>query len=273
MRGEPDMAWWFLKTMIRKGRTTTNQSQQRIADRIYRSRDTIAAWENGRTSIPASAIGPLAEACGLSREIAEYMQKVAHARQKGLPVEADARLNALILALAEEYCGFIFKWDALIIPGPAQTKNYHYLFTSRMKPGTSDQQLDTGWSFKTERFTALTSRMDDPTIQLLIGQAALLILRVISEELYWEQIAHLRHCSSEFGWEIRILTDPVFASQSNFDIIKSGDSSGWCPSFVYTEVHDSSWCIEVPERIESYDDFRNTKWNSAIRIEDTRYDE
>lgn len=272
MRGEQDMGWWFLKMMLLKGRKSLGLSQQKIADRILRSKDTYAAWERGTTSVQPALVEKVARACGLSEEIAGYMEKVALARKLGTPVEADARFNALILSLAEEYCGFIFKWDGFMIPGPLQLKEYHYTVVRIAEPG-SDEWVDNGWDFKTVRFEALKARQDSPTIQFLVGESALLILRNHSEELYRKQIDHLRHCASEYGWEIRILNQPVLSNQGNCSIFMPGNSPMSCPAFVYTAGLDSSWCIDDPDRIEGYDDFRKIKWKTAIRSEDYRYDD
>jgi transcriptional regulator with XRE-family HTH domain len=267
-----DSGWWFLKTMARKGRIDAGKSQREIGDAVDRSKDTILEWEKGRTDIPVQAIRGLAEACELSDEVSGYMRSVARARKKGEPIEADMRYNALFLSLAEEYCKMIFKFDALLVPGPLQIKAYHYLVARLAEPGT-DEWVDNGWRFKYERGQVLISRTDRPTIQFVIGEAALFQLFQISEEVYREQMAHLRKWAKRPGVSIRILRTPVPAYRSGFEIYKPGDSALACPPFVYTEIADSSWCIDSPARIASYDEIRKMLWKMAIRIEDYHYDD
>ncbi|GAB3644541.1 Scr1 family TA system antitoxin-like transcriptional regulator [Glycomyces tarimensis] len=267
-----DMGSWFLRTAARKGRKATGRSQRQVGDEVDRSTDTVRAWEQGRTDIPLQAIEALARACGMSNEIAMYMRKVAKARKNGHPIEADMRFNALFIALAEEYSGDIFKWDATLIPGPLQTEAYHYTVV-RLAEQATDEQLNRGWAFKTQRRKALEARKDNPQIKFLLGETAMLQLRQVSEQLYREQTAYLTECAERPGWEIQILTEPVPGREGTFEIYKPGGSELSCPSFVYIEVHDSSWCIDDPVRIESYDEFRKKRWHRAIRIEDYRYDD
>lgn len=263
---EQDSGKWFLRTMVRKGRTATGRSQREVGDEVDRSKDTVGDWEKGKTDIPILAIDGLASACHLSAEIRSYMKAVARARKHGTPIEADMRYNALFLALAEEYCGFIFKFDALLIPGPLQRKEYHYTVV-RIAEQASDEKLDRGWPFKEERAEALAARTDRPTIMFLIGEAALLYLRSISEDLYRKQMAHLRMWAKKPGVLIRILKDPVPARLGTFSIYMPGDNRLACPPFVYTEIADSSWCISDPDRITRYDEIRKKLWKMAIRIE------
>jgi DNA-binding XRE family transcriptional regulator len=261
-----DSAWWFLKTMSRKHRIKSGRTQKEVGDAIYRSEDTIRAWELGRTDIPSVLVELYAKACGMDSESAQYMKKVAAARRKGEPIEADTRFNALFLALAEEHSGYIFKFDALIIPGPLQIKEYHYLVL-RIAEQASDEALGRGWAFKEGRAEALSARSDKPTIHFLIHEAALLVLRKLSEELFQAQMAHLRSWARKPGVSIRVLTDPLLARRSNFDIYEPGNNPAACPAFVYTEGVDSSWCIDESDRIASYDDLRKKLWKMATRIE------
>ncbi|MEU5153829.1 Scr1 family TA system antitoxin-like transcriptional regulator [Glycomyces sp. NPDC021274] len=262
-----DSAWWFLKTMGRTHRIRSHRTQKEVGDAIPRSEDTVRAWELGRADIPVALAEGYGKACGMDDESAGYMKMVAAARKKGEPIEADAWFNALFIALAEGYCGFIFKFDALIIPGPLQTRAFHYTVMPMIEPSASKTRLDKGWAFKEERAEALQNRTDRPTIMFLIGEAALLQLRRISEQLYQEQMENLRKWARRPGASIRVLRVPVYARYGNFSIYKPGDSELACPSFVYTESVDSSWCIDDPSRIASYDDLRKKLWKMAIRIE------
>jgi transcriptional regulator with XRE-family HTH domain len=263
-----DSGWWFLKTMVRKGRNEAGLSQRELGDEVDRSKETIHAWENGKTDISAHSIANIAKACGLSEEISDYMKAVARARKNGATIEATARLNALFVALAEEYYGVVFKWDPHLVPGPLQTERFHFIVVPKTEPTASESRLLSGWKFKCERCKAIRSRIDNPIFQFLIGEAAMIQLRRESEELYQEQLAYLREWAEHPGVEIRILTEPVRSGEGMFSIYEPGKSKLAGPPFVYTEGHDSSWCIDDPDRIARYDDFRKTKWKLAIRIED-----
>lgn len=263
-----DSAWWFLKTMGKTYRIKSGRTQKEVGDAIPRSEDTVRAWELGRADIPIALADAYGKACGMDEESAGYMRMVATARKQGVAIEADMRYNALFLALSEEYSCIIFKWDALLIPGPLQLRDFHYTVVRRTAPEATDKEIDGGWKFKKERAETLESRTDRPTMNFLIGEAALLFLRKISENLYQAQMAHLGKWAQKPGVSIRILEGPVPAHEGSFSIYEPGESTLACPPFVYTEIADSSWCINEPARIASYDDIRKTLWNRAIRIED-----
>jgi transcriptional regulator with XRE-family HTH domain len=256
-----------LRTMARKGRLATNKSQREVGDEVFRSKDTILGWEKGKTDIPPSSISDLARACGLSDEIRDYMKAVAKARRVGTSVEADMRFNALFLALAEEHAGYIFKFNALIIPAPLQDRDYHFGPVRKIQLDATDEAVEEGWAFKDERAIALQSRIANrvgrPTAHFLIGEAALLLLRNCSEELYQQQMARLRWWAKRPGISIRILRDAVPARMSSFDIYKEGGNPLACPPIVYTEIADSSWLIDDIDRLASYDDIRKMLWKMA----------
>ncbi|WP_168801623.1 Scr1 family TA system antitoxin-like transcriptional regulator [Glycomyces buryatensis] len=268
-----DSGGWFLKTMVRKHRIASGATQQAIADELFYSPDTIRAWELGRATIPLKMLARYAKACGVNDEIIGYMVQVAIARREGKPVEADMRFNALFMSLAEEFFGSFFKFDATFIPGPLQLKEYHDLIVRPADPEASDDESKDGWVFKEARRIALEDRPDQPMMSFLIGEAALVHLRRFSEELYQKQMAYLRKWAKRPGVSIRILREPVPVRMSGFSIYQPEDMPRACPPFVYTEIADTSWCIDDPDRIARYDELRKRLWKMAIRIEVYRDDD
>jgi len=264
---DQDTGRWFLRTMILKGRNATGMSQRIFGEEIFRSKDTILDWEKGRVDVPPGMIEAIASACGHSDEVRDYMKAVAKARRAGVPVEADTRFNALFLALLEEFAGFIFKFDAMMIPGPLQKREYHFRVVRPADPFALAESKDNGWPFKEERAEILEGRIDKPTMHFLIGETALLQLRQISEDLYQDQMAHLRKWAKRRGVSIRILREPVLARLSSFEIYMEGGNPLACPTLVYTEIPDSSYLINDLSRIASYDELRKKLWKMAIRIE------
>ncbi|MEU5870576.1 Scr1 family TA system antitoxin-like transcriptional regulator [Glycomyces sp. NPDC047369] len=259
---------WFIRMMLRTGREKVGKTQEQIARICHISTDTYRAYEAGRSSPHARIMGSLADACGYDKEMAEYMVKAADARAENWEaLEADRRFNALYISMAERFYGEIFKFDALMIPGPLQLQRYHYVVVRKSEPVGSDTWIDGGWVFKEERQEGIEARTDRPMMQCLIGETALIQLRAIDEELYQEQMAHLSRWAKKPGVLIRILPGPVPARISAFDIYKRGKSTLAGPSVAYTEIADSSWLIDDLTRIASYDGIRKILWKQAIRIE------
>ncbi|MDA1360487.1 Scr1 family TA system antitoxin-like transcriptional regulator [Glycomyces luteolus] len=263
---EKELGSWFNRMMLRKGRLAQGKTQRQVADEVLISTDSYRDYEAGRTGAPGKNIKALAEACGLSKEEANFMLIAALAHKSSAAVEADMRFNALYLALAEEYYGTFFKFDANLIPGPLQLQEYQYIVL-RLAEGATEEQLDRGWLFKDGRAETIWNRLDRPTIQFLIGETALHQLREISAELYQAQMAYLRRWSRKPGVSIRIQRGPIPARLSSFDVYMQGESELSGPPFVYTEIADSSWLIDDPARIASYDGIRKNLWKKAIRIE------
>jgi transcriptional regulator with XRE-family HTH domain len=259
---------WFIRMMLRTGREKLGKTQEYIARHSHLATDTYRAYEAGRSSPPAKNIESLAKACGYDEEMAAYMVKAASARDEVWEaLEADQRFNALYIAMAERFYGEIFKFDALMIPGPLQLQKYHYLVVRMAEPNANDTFMDGGWDFKEERKGAIEARTDRPVMHFLIGETALIQLRMISEELYQDQMQHLRRWARKPGVSIRILRGPVLAQRSNFDIYLPKKSPHAGPQVAYTEIIDSSWLIDDPIRIKGYDKFRKMLWKKAIRIE------
>ncbi|PRY57382.1 Scr1 family TA system antitoxin-like transcriptional regulator [Glycomyces artemisiae] len=259
---------WFIRMMLRTGRDKVGKTQEQIARLVHVSPDTYRAYEAGRSSPHASIMENLAKACGYDAELAEYMVKAADARaEEWEALEANPRFNALYIALAERFYGEIFKFDALMIPGILQLQGYHYLVVRLAEPLANDDFIDGGWDFKESRIADIQARTDRPQMQFLIGETALIQLRMIDEELYQEQMAHLRRWAKKPGVLIRILRGPVLAQRSNIEIYHVGKSKLAGPDIAYSEIADSSWLIDDPKRIASYDGLRKILWKQAIRIE------
>ncbi|RRS01611.1 Scr1 family TA system antitoxin-like transcriptional regulator [Glycomyces terrestris] len=262
-----DSGAWFIRMMLRTGRERQRRTQESIARQCHLATDTYRAYEAGRSSPPAKNMEALAKACGYDEEKAAYMAKAAGARgEEWEALEADQRFNALYIALAERFYGEIFKFDALMIPGLLQCQKYHYIVARQAEPG-SDEWVDAGWVFKDGRQLAAEARKDRPVMHFLIGETALLQLRMISEELYQEQMLHLRRWARKPGVLIRILRGPVLAQRSSFEIYLPEEFPLAGPSITYIEAADSSWLIDDPTRIAGYDDIRKMLWKQAIRIE------
>ncbi|MEU6247781.1 Scr1 family TA system antitoxin-like transcriptional regulator [Glycomyces sp. NPDC047010] len=259
---------WFIRMMLRTGREKVGKTQEQIARKCHVSTDTYRAYEAGRSSPHARIMGSLAKECGYDEEMAEYMVKASDARaEEWEALEADQRFNALYISLAERFYGEIFKFDALMIPGILQLQGYHYLVVRLAEPLANDEFMDGGWDFKEMRIEDIGARTDRPQIQILIGETALLQLRMMDEELYQEQLAHMRRLAKKPGILIRVLRGPVLAQRSNFSIYSVGNSKLAGPDIAYAEIADSSWLIDDPNRIASYDEIRKILWKQAIRIE------
>jgi transcriptional regulator with XRE-family HTH domain len=261
-----ELGAWFNRMTLRKGRIAAGKVQREVAEEVFLSTDSYRDYEAARTKVPAKHVLALAKACCIDESMAEYMVMAALARKEGQALEASMRFNALFIALAEEYYGDIFKFDASLIPGPLQLQEYQYVVL-RIAEEATEEQLDRGWVFKDSRAESIWNRKDQPKIHFLVGETALMQLREISAELYEAQMTYLRRWARKPGVSIRIISGPVPARLSSFDIYMEGDSELAGPPFVYTEIADSSWLIDDPSRIAGYDETRKKLWKKAIRIE------
>lgn len=266
---QEDMTSWFMRKMVRKYRTLSGKSQREVGEDIDRSANSVRDYESGKTSIPTMSLTDLADSIGMPDDVTAYMKKLGRARRRGEPIEADMRFNALYLSLGEQYAGEIFKWDSVFIPGPLQTEAYHFGPVRKAEPGT-DEKVNSGWDFKSERREALRDRTDRPKVHYLIGEAAFFMLSKEPRELQIDQLDFLTACDRIPGWQIRVFTEPWDRGNSNFEIYKPGESPDAGPPFVYTEVYDSSWCIQEPRRVAGYDKWRRIRWPRSIRFKEYR---
>lgn len=264
---------WFKRKMMHKYRTMRGLTQQMVSDGVYKSKDTIRAYERGRSPIPASIINNLIDVLAIPPDVADYLKIIAPLKGDEPPIEADGRFNALYLSLCEQYMGEIFEWAPMLFPTLLQTKEYYEGPACAVDPLTTDSRRESGWIYRWDREKALTGRKDNPTANFLIGEAAFFFLSKEPRALQIEQLDFLTAHAELPGWDIRVLPEPSINIMSTFSCYSPGEPKRFPdagPKVVYTELLHSSWVFQDEDRIEVYDGWRHAKWPSASRFKEYR---
>lgn len=264
---------WFKRKMMHKYRTMRGLTQQMVSDGVYKSKDTIRAYERGRSPIPASIINNLIDVLAIPPDVADYLKIIAPLKGDEPPIEADGRFNALYLSLCEQYMGEIFEWAPTLLPGPLQTLEYHNGPSREAAVEPTDGWMESGRIFKEERNKSLVGRLDRPKIHFLIGEPAFFFLSKTPRSLQIEQLDYLTAHDNLPGWDIRVLTVPSFNGMSTFSCFEPGAQKKFPdagPKIVYTELPHSSWVFQDDDRIAVYDGWRHGMWPRSIRFKEYR---
>ncbi|PRY61203.1 Scr1 family TA system antitoxin-like transcriptional regulator [Glycomyces artemisiae] len=264
---------WFKRKMMHKYRTMRGLTQQMVSDGVYKSKDTIRAYERGRSPIPASIINNLIDVLAIPPDVADYLKIIAPLKGDEPPIEADGRFNALYLSLCEQYMGEIFEWAPVLIPAPLQTYSYYDGPACAVDILTTDERRKSGWTFRSEREKELAGRNGEPTIQYLLGEAAFFFLSKESRKLQIEQLDFLSAHDELPGWEIRVLPEPWINVMGSFSHYGPGDPKKFPdagPEVVYTALAHTSWVFQDEDRIAFYDGWRHEKWLRSIRFKEYR---
>ncbi|MEU6249287.1 Scr1 family TA system antitoxin-like transcriptional regulator [Glycomyces sp. NPDC047010] len=264
---------WFKRMMLVKYRTMKGLTQQRVSVAVYKSKDTVRAYERARSPIPAGIITDLIEVLDIPEDVADYLRIIAPLKGNEPPIEADGRFNALYLSLCEQYMGQIFEWAPTLFPGALQTRAYHDGPSREAAINPTDEWMESGRIFKVERNTTLVGRLDRPQIHFLLGEPAFFFLSKTPRKLQIEQLDYLSAHDELPGWEIRVLTEPSFNGMSTFSCFEPGPQEKYPdvgPKVVYTELPHSSWVFQDEDRIAFYDGWRHAKWPSSIRFKEYR---
>lgn len=259
---------WYVRAELIDRMNAHAASDVEVASRLDYSPQTIANWRKG-TGQPT--VGDAREFFAHygdgDEEAMLYMQQVVRNKKADLRVlEADARFNALMLAKGELHYRDIFDWQPQILPGVVQTREFHFEILQKAE-GTTDEVAEFGWAFKKRRMRDLLGRTDEYKLSLLIGEGAFLWLRKMTSESRRAQLEHLRECNSHPGWELRVMVDPHLLG-GNFGLYLPNGNATAGPAFVFTEIHDRSWCVEEPKRVKLYHEAIKPNWLRATPLEE-----
>jgi len=265
---------WFKRKMMHKYRTMRGLTQQMVSDGVFKSKDTIRAYERGRSPIPASIINNLIDVLAIPPDVADYLKIIAPLKGDEPPIEADGRFNALYLSLCEQYMGEIFEWAPTLFPASLQTADYYNRVVCDMADiNVTEARRAAGLTFRAEREQVLVGRKDNPAIKYLIGESAFFFLSKQPKKLQIEQLDFLTAHAELPGWELRVLVGPHINGISTFSSFDPGEPDRFPdvgPKVVYTELPHSSWVFQDDDRIAVYDGWRHSKWPSSIGFKEHR---
>jgi transcriptional regulator with XRE-family HTH domain len=261
---------WFVAILLRDARIAAKLTQAEAAQEFGCHPQNLYYWEKGERHPRPSEVSQIAETYHLSDELKMYLKMILENRDSTL-LQADARLHALALAKAELHSGIIFKYESHLIPGPLQTRDYHFLYTQKGE-GTSDQAAGEGWTFKYGRQVGIRKRKKKPKIQYLIGDSAIYGLRDLPRKVALEQVQKMLKEDELSNVEIRVIKSFHPGRSTPFSVYKPGTSDTAPPIFVFSEILHGSWCIEDDALVPMYDDAGQAMWQLGIPLKEFLYE-
>lgn len=257
---------WFVAIQLRDARYAAGLTQPEAGQEFGCSSQTIYYWERGERHPRKGEIAQIAETYHLNAETKRYLKMILGMKDSQR-LEADARFHALTLAKAEQHSGVIFKYEPHLIPGPLQTRDYHDLVPQAAEQ-LSPSESEKGWKFKYGRRIAIRGRKNQPTIQYLIGDSAIYLLRTLPKKVRRELIDQMLEDDALQNVEIRVISSFHTGRNTPFSVYKPGESETAPPTFTYSEILHGSWCIEEDPLVTLYDDAGQAMWQLGIPLKE-----
>ncbi|RRR99609.1 Scr1 family TA system antitoxin-like transcriptional regulator [Glycomyces terrestris] len=258
---------WLVAILMRDARDAAGVTQKGAALALGVTPNTIYNWERGTHHPPYGAIAKVAEVYGLDAELKFYLELILEGNDHRV-LEAHPRLHAIALAKAEQNAGIIFKYEPFLIPGPLQTRAYHFLVL-KVAEKLTDLVAEQGWTFKEGRRTLLRAREPGPQIQYLIGDSAIYHLQSLPEAVRRELVSDMLGQDSLANIEIRVINQFHPARSTPIDVYQGGGAEVNLPVFVYSEgFPNRSWCIEEEHLVSLYHEAGQAMWQIGIPLKE-----
>jgi transcriptional regulator with XRE-family HTH domain len=257
---------WFVAIQLRDGRIAARLTQAEAAQEFGCSPQTIYYWERGERHPRKGEVYQIAETYALDDYSKRYLKMILDKKDTER-LEADARFHALTLAKAELHSGIIFKYEPHLVPGPLQTRDYHFLVPQAAEQ-LSDPEAERGWKSKERRKTGIKQRKVKPSIRYLVGDSAMHLLRRLPPEVARELLEEMLGQEENSNIDIRVIQDFHPARSTPFDIFEPGGSATAPPEFVYSETFHGSWCIEEDSVVARYHVAGQAMWQLGIPLKE-----
>ncbi|GAA2270531.1 hypothetical protein GCM10009853_025280 [Glycomyces scopariae] len=257
---------WLIAILMRDARVSLGMTQKAAAKAFHVSEGTIYNWERAVYHPSYKAIAKVAEVYKLGGELRFYLELILEGNDFRI-LEAHPRLHAIALAKAEEHAGIIFKYEPHLIPGPLQTRAYHFLVL-KVAERLTELVAEQGWVFKEDRKARLRARQPGPELRYLIGDSAIYHLRTLPPEVSLELVQDMLAQDALNSVSIRVINQFHPARNTQFEVYQRGGSATGPPIWVYSEIFHSSWCIEEETLVSRYHEASQAMWQIGIPVKE-----
>ena len=143
----------------------------------------------------------------------------------------------------------IWGLETEVIPGPLQTLEFLRAIQSAGLP-ILDDDAAAAQGLRAHRQKSHDERLDNPEMELIIGQAAIYYLNQLPAEVQDGQWARMREMADRPNVTIRVLNRLHAATANSFTILTPADD---LPPFVYLDAVDGCRYIEDPDVVSLYE--------------------
>ncbi|MEU8778511.1 Scr1 family TA system antitoxin-like transcriptional regulator [Streptomyces sp. NPDC048606] len=233
-----ETAMKMVGAQVAAARTAKGLTQRAFAQALPIDVETVASIEQGRRV--------------LMPNVAEKMDRVL-----GLPGLLAVAANRLpevdtVPAWAEEYMereaeALALSWyNTLTVPGLLQTENYARAVLGCHVPFIGSEKIELQTAHRIQRQQILT-RPVPPTLSFIISEAALLD-RIGGDEVYYEQLRHLRACADRQALSLQVLRLGITAHAGlagPFTLLETPEFQ----HLAYSETQRGSFLVRDPNEV------------------------
>ncbi|MGP3952965.1 helix-turn-helix domain-containing protein [Streptomyces sp. 7N604] len=224
--------------LVAQFRRAARLTQRELAERLCLHEETIASIEQGRRPLKldlAEDLDRILETKGALAVAVENMPEVDK-----VPVWAEEYIDHEREAIALSW------YENQVVPGLLQTERYaRAVFRSRV-PLLSEEEIEQRVATRIERQDILHRKVP-PNVSFVVSEAALMD-RLGGEDVYKEQLQHLRECADLPGLSLQIMP---FGQETHaglngpFILLETPDHD----LLVYTETQRGSQLVSDPDEV------------------------
>lgn len=269
----PTLLRWFIPGELKAQRERLGLTQDQVAKRLRRDRSYVAQIERGRNPPSGPDLEVMLEFFGLSQRIPEMM------RLRDAAYEGEDWFNAwdgaipewfnLMLA-AERVADEISAYQALSIPGLAQTRGYTEALIRDQLPDLSDDEVARRVDLRATRQQIL-ERRTLPAVHWIIEEGVLAHRRFGTEVMH-EQIERLAELSARPSITIQVMPSangPHRGINGSFVILDLPDLP-FAPSLAYYDGRLEGEYVTEREEVQRFRSIFNDLKQLAYKPETSR---
>ncbi|MER5935466.1 helix-turn-helix transcriptional regulator [Streptomyces sp. NPDC002054] len=233
-----ETAMKMVGAQVATARTAKGLTQRAFAELLHIDVETIASIEQGRRVLMPNIAEAMDRALGLPGLLAVAANRLPEVDM--IPAWAEEYMEREAEALALSW------YDTLTVPGLIQTEAYARAVLGCRVPFVGEEKIGLQTAHRMKRQEIL-HRPVPPTLSFIIWEAALRD-RIGGEEVYREQIQHLRSCADRPAISMQVLPLGVTAHaglNGPFILLETPDFQ----RLAYSETQRGSFLVRDPNEV------------------------
>lgn len=269
---QPTIARRSLGRSLERHRESKDLSRAEAGRAIGYSGQTVQRIEEGTQATKPIVVEALCKLYGIDdTEMSHLTTLAVRGKERGwwepyfdIGSEETSRPKIPLFLETEQSALQIWVLETEVIPGLLQTPEYLRELQAVQLP--MREEVAESWrGLRTHRQKLLYSRTPLPSLEFLIGKAAVDYLEAMPAEVRNGQVDRLLEVSAMAGASIRVLTSLHAATAGAFNLLYPGDES---EPFVFTDAADGCRYIEQRQLVSMYEQIAESARDKSVPVEE-----